>query len=255
MVKVNRKNVKRLRDIKANPNLALLNFMNEMETRLGSMVKAEVSVFIEETFTKHIQSLKGDDGKDGVSVAGPRGPVGIIGPQGPPGLEVPGDQGERGNTGEKGDSGNTGNPGKDGSPDEPQDIKSKLETLEGGRRLDVSAIKNIDDFVNKIIRGFQGGALLRGKGSGSGRGAKGGGGSFVQVIDLTALTDGSTKVFTVPPNNGISSTLLQSTQFPRTYRPTTDYTLTGRKNVTLTLTGEVGAPQTGQTLLLYYVAA
>ena len=39
-----------------------------------------------------------------------------------------------------------GMPGKDGSPDEPEEIVTKLESLEGNDRLDVSAIKGLADY-------------------------------------------------------------------------------------------------------------
>jgi len=67
--------------------------------------------------------------------------------------------------------------------------------------------------------------------------------------DLTDQCDGVTKSFTVPANNRIVGVF--GTQFPIIYRPLVDWT--GSGTTTLTLTDEVGAPETGQTLYILYV--
>ena len=78
---------------------------------------------------------------------------------------------------------------------------------------------------------------------------RGGGGSVVQAYDLTSLTDGSTKVFTIPSNSRVLAVF--GTDFPINYRPTTDYT--GSGTTTLTLTSAVSAPSSGATLVVLYV--
>ena len=77
----------------------------------------------------------------------------------------------------------------------------------------------------------------------------GGGSGSVLIADLTSQCNGVTKIFTVPSNS--RSIKLESTQFPIIYRPLVDFIVSG---VSLTLQAGVGAPETGQTLLFYYVA-
>ena len=73
----------------------------------------------------------------------------------------------------------------------------------------------------------------------------------VQVYDydLTDQCNGVTKVFTIPANIRVVGVF--GTQEPKNYRPGVDWT--GSGTTTLTLTDEVGAPQTGQTLWIQYV--
>jgi len=69
----------------------------------------------------------------------------------------------------------------------------------------------------------------------------------VQTFDLTSEVNGTLKVFTVPKHTTALAVL--STQRPLIFRPTIDFTTT---DTVLTLTSEVSAPQTGQTLLFIY---
>lgn len=92
---------------------------------------------------------------------------------------------------------------------------------------------------------------LRGK---EGKGKKGGGGGTSKGIfyhDLTAQCNDVLKVFTIPANTRVLGVF--GTQFPQNYRPEVDWT--GSGTTTLTLTDQVGAPQTGQTLYIQYVEA
>lgn len=75
-----------------------------------------------------------------------------------------------------------------------------------------------------------------------------GGRNVVQVADLTAQCNGVTKTFEVPSHRFLVS--LQGTQFPIVYRPTIDFTIA---NKILTLTDQVSAPDTGQTLIFLYI--
>lgn len=47
--------------------------------------------------------------------------------------------------------GKKGDPGKDGSPDTPEEIKGKLESLKGEKRLSASAIKGLDETLEKKL--------------------------------------------------------------------------------------------------------
>jgi hypothetical protein len=74
-----------------------------------------------------------------------------------------GKDGKDGINGLNGSDGSPGAPGRDGSPDTAEDIVSKLESLTGQNRLDVSAIKGLEDRL-KLIKptpqtGFNYGAL------------------------------------------------------------------------------------------------
>lgn len=76
----------------------------------------------------------GSDGKDGVN--GKDGAPGKDGIDGVDGISIDGLPGA---------AGAPGRDGKDGSPDLPIDIKKKLETLKNDDRLDVSAVKGIEN--------------------------------------------------------------------------------------------------------------
>lgn len=117
-------------------------------------------------------------------------------------------------------------------------IRDSLELLQGDDRLDKSAIKGLEEDLKKISEA---------KGSGNA-----GGGAVartrVHYYDLTSQCNGVLKTFAVPLNFGIIGVF--STQFPVNYRPLVDWT---EGNRTLTLTSEVSAPETGQTLWIAYL--
>ncbi|PIZ87458.1 MAG: hypothetical protein COX92_01135 [Candidatus Nealsonbacteria bacterium CG_4_10_14_0_2_um_filter_40_15] len=55
---------------------------------------------------------------------------------------------------------------KDGSPDTPEEIRNKLEGLNGDERIDKSAIRGLEELIRGIGKGtgltfFGGGGLLR----------------------------------------------------------------------------------------------
>lgn len=78
----------------------------------------------------------------------------------------------------------------------------------------------------------------------------GGGGGLAFYYDLSSLTDGSTKTFTIPKNSKII--WVAGSDAPAgQYRQTTDYTGTG--TTTLTLTSAVAAPSLGATLHILYI--
>lgn len=78
------------------------------------------------------------------------------------------------------------------------------------------------------------------------------GSTITLVDDLSASTDGATKVFTLTntPTN-IASIFITSSSFPYTYRPTTNFTFNG---TTLTFDASVDAPPLGATLLVKYIS-
>lgn len=79
-----------------------------------------------------------------------RGPQGLPGKDGKDGQSITGPKGNDGADGRDGEQGVPGRDGKDGSPDTPDEIKKKLETLKGEKRLDASAIKNLPEFVEQL---------------------------------------------------------------------------------------------------------
>lgn len=80
------------------------------------------------------------------------------------------------------------------------------------------------------------------------KGGMRGGGDTIFYSDLSSQCDGVTMTFTVPRHNKIVG--LRGTQFPIIYRPSVDFTTSG---TTLTLTSQVGAVESGQTLIFEYV--
>lgn len=68
--------------------------------------------------------------------------------------------------------------------------------------------------------------------------------TYTKRHNLTSQVDGVTKDFTLPADT-LDVIGVWGTQFPVNFNPGTDWTFSGR---TLTLTSEVSAPQTGQTL-------
>lgn len=120
--------------------------------------------------------------------------------------------------------------GKDGSPDTGEQIVEKINDLpidDDNLKIDYSHIKNIPEKPVSI------------------RGGK----TRIFNYDLSSQCDGVIKTFNVPLNLGVIG--LYSTQAPIIYRPIIDFT---EGNGTLTLTSEVGAPQTGQTLICQVIS-
>lgn len=121
-------------------------------------------------------------------------------------------------------------------------IARALETLQGSDALDYYALKNrpgvklYDEEGKKLLSRHRGGGSVAG-------------GSEALNYDLSAETDGVTKVFTIPANTRVLGVF--GSQAPAgNYRPLVDWT---RSATTLTLTSEVAAPEAGQTLWLIYV--
>ena len=109
------------------------------------------------------QGEKGEKGDQGIQgVPGENGVNGLDGLNGKDGKDgKQGLRGLKGEKGEKGDRGEKGKDGKDGNEIEPKEIVDKLESLVGNKRLDASAIKNLDKKLkdSKLsLTGFGGGS-------------------------------------------------------------------------------------------------
>lgn len=169
------------------------------------------------------ESVKGDKGEQGIAGKdGVNGRDGIDGKDGKPGKD-----GKNGKDGRNGVDGKNGKDGKNGENGK----KPRHQISNGAIRFE-----NQDGTWGEWLRIRQERSF-------------GGGGDVIETEDLSSQCDSATKTFPVTYN--ISKIIsLSSTQFPIIYRPTVDYTFSGK---TITLTSEVGAPQTGQTLVVIYV--
>jgi len=141
-----------------------------------------------------------------------------------------GKDGRNGIDGKDGVSGKDGIDGNNGSPDTPEQIADKLETLPDESRLKISAIDKLREELDELKNR-----------------PTGGGGSrkvvYTKRINLSSQCNGTLKEFTMP-KDCIDVLAVYGTQFPITFDEA-DFTFEG--NV-LTLTSEVSAPATGQTL-------
>lgn len=115
-------------------------------------------------------------------------------------------------------------------------VRDSLEVLTDDERLDHTAIKGLEEQIkeleekiSKIPKGRTGGARKT---------------TYIKRENLSSQCNGATKTFTLPADT-IEVIGVWGTQFPVNFNPGTDWTFAGR---TLTLTAEVSAPATGQTL-------
>lgn len=172
--------------------------------------------------------LTGKDGRDGIDGKnGKDGRDGVDGKNGKDGKA--GINGKDGRNGVDGMPGTNGTNGKDGSPDTGEQIVEKINALpiQPAFQIDAKHIKNLPKATIKTKRG--------------------GGGGTVSYEDLTSQCNGVLKTFTVPLHSRVIALL--GTQFPVIYRPLVDFTTSG---TVLTLTDQVSAPETGQTLTFLY---
>ena len=225
--------------------------ITSLETEIKE-TKEELKQEIKESIpdlNKVLESIKGKDGKDGMdsTILGPQGERGekgdtIIGPAGRDGKD--------GMDGLNGHNGKDGVDGKDGQSTDETKILSTLEQrlpelgervrdglalLQGDNRLDVKAIKGLEEEIKKLRDSLSN--IPRGK-----MGMR-----KVPIIkrhNLTSQTDGVTKAFTLPPDT-VDVLGVFGTQFPINFNPGVDWTFSGR---TLTLGDSVSAPDTGQSL-------
>jgi len=124
--------------------------------------------------------------------------------------------------------------------DTAEQVRDKLETLKDNERLDVSAVKGLEDEIKALRK------EIATKTSGVRR-------IFQPYVDdFSAQTNGSLKTFILSREPLRTNTVqVFGTDFPTILRPTTDFTVSGRN---LTLTSAVPAPNVGATLLAHYFA-
>lgn len=91
------------------------------EEEMGKMIKSHDKMLVK-LETKLAKIKEGSDGKDGID-------------------------------GKDGADGKNGKDGKDGSPDNPEQVRDKLETLQGKARLNISAIAGVDELKKEIGKG------------------------------------------------------------------------------------------------------
>lgn len=118
-------------------------------------------------------------------------------------------------------------------------IRDALELLVGDERLDISAIKGLENY-GELVNGSKQAIMVGGKGRNS-----------VHIYDLSSQLNGVLKTFTLPSNFGVIGVWCSS--MPNAFRPTIDYT---EGNRTITFTSEINAATTlaaGQTLVIQYI--
>lgn len=119
----------------------------------------------------------------------------------------------------------------------PEEIRGKLESLTGEKRLDSSAIKGLEEEIKELRTILSN--IPRGRSMGRARVP------ITRAQNLTSQVDGVVNTFTLDPDTTAVFGVF-STQFPVNFNAGTDWTFAGR---TLTLvTAQVGVPQSGQTL-------
>ncbi len=172
------------------------------------------------------QGEKGDKGDDGLQgVQGPRGEKGERG-----------DRGEKGEKGDKGEAGIDGKDGKDGSPDTPEQVRDKLEELKGEERLDITAIKGLEEKIKAIPERPTTTFFGPGK-------------TKIVKIDLSDQLNGVLKTFFLGTHYGIVSVNSSSSPFGA-FRESVDYNESG-KNIVFTsaIDASVSLAQ-GQSLIV-----
>lgn len=118
----------------------------------------------------------------------------------------------------------------------PEELRSKLEKLTGDDRLDISAIKGIENMTKDI-------AEVKGRVQTPAKAFR------IYVKDCTSQCDGNNKAFTVGGSHfGIVG--VYGTEFPINFRPVIDYTET---RTGILLTDQVSAPAAGQTLVIQFL--
>lgn len=142
--------------------------------------------------------------------------------------------GEQGIKGEKGDQGERGERGQRGAPDSPQEIREKLMLA----KIPLAAVEGIEELKEGFTQEIKKGRVQTP--------AKA---FHIYTKDASSQCDGANKAFTVGGTHfGIVGVF--GTQFPNIYRPVIDYTET---KTGILLTSEVGAPESGQTLIIQFL--
>lgn len=157
-----RKKIKKIAAIVADGDLAIAEYLLELEDKFEERVKEiQDAVPNLEQILATIRCKDGVDGNDGESIKGDKGDRGEKGDTvvGPPGRD--GRDGRDGIDGRDGESivGPPGKDGKDGSPDTPEEVRDKLEILKGDERLDKTAIKGLDEWLAEIQKQIPNGVV------------------------------------------------------------------------------------------------
>ncbi len=209
----------------------VIDIFEKMKTNNESE-RAQIQLMMssyEEKIQKRLLDLKnGKDGQDGKDST-------LVGPQG-----LKGDDGES-------IIGEPGKDGKDGSPDMAEDIRNKLELLEGDDRLDISAIKGLDAYEKRITR-LEKRPIASGWSSASG-------GKIMKYYDLSPLFDGITVTFALPAFWRVINVQLSSA--PNPLRENVDFTIDSSA-FKITFTSQVNpstALSAGQSCIVLYAEA
>lgn len=132
-------------------------------------------------------------------------------------------------------------------PDTAEDIRNKLEVLEGDERLKIEAIRDLREELDALKKRSNQTVYVGGGG--------GSGGRIVKSYDLSDQLDGSTKTFALPAFWRVIS--VHSSSFPNAFREGVDWTSDGAA-MTITFTAEISADTTlaqGQTIIVVYAEA
>lgn len=149
-----KRKVDKLLKLSKEGSLAITAHLFELEEKIDEEIPQIKNII------SKVQGVDGKDGKDGKDGYTPKKGVdyfdGEDGYTPQKGVDYfDGKDGKDGEKGERGDDGIglDGINGKDGSPDTPEDIRNKLELLEGEDRLDAKAIKNLPEVTKGIVGG------------------------------------------------------------------------------------------------------
>ena len=258
------KQAKKLLTFVENPQLALLDTMEETNSELEGInekldaITSKEGILIKQTIENKfpeiqkidipgisVITLKGDTGAKG-DTPSKRDLEALIIPLIPEPIEgAPGKDGYspiKGVDYFDGQPGINGTPGKDGI-DAPvlsaEDIKNQLESLKDEKRLDKSAIKNLQEDLDKLKEMIRSVGL---KGAGGG-----GGGPNANAVQVHYFTGDGTRSYYVPTHR--NALLLIGTQGPIMFKRTIDWTTA--KN-TLTLNAALN-DSVGQEYVMLYV--
>lgn len=150
------KKVQRIVELLQKGETAIIEHLFDMEELMEETMERVEEKLSTLNLSSILEQVKGKDGKDSM-VPGPKGDKGEPGKDGKDGAKGdkgdPGKDGVNGKDGESivGPKGEDGKDGKDGSPDTPEQVRDKLETLKEEARLDMKAIKGLDDFETKLV--------------------------------------------------------------------------------------------------------
>jgi len=132
--------------------------------------------------------------------------------------------------------------GADGGPDLAETIVAKLESLEDDERLDVKAIKGIEELVKRLEKKIDGKVIYVG----------GGDRKHSKQYDLSPYLTGVLKTFSLPAFWEVTGVVCSS--FPNALRPIIDYTTdAGLSQIVFTSAIDAGSTlAAGQTVIVFF---